>query len=58
MRIKVLILSILGLGIAAIAVWAKTENPTSVAFPVVLYGTFNGNLVPIQITSDGSLVLQ
>lgn len=58
MKIKILIFSLIGLGLAAIIAWAKTEDPTSVAEPTSLYGTFNGNLVPMKVTSDGSLAIQ
>lgn len=52
-----IIISILTLGLFAVLVWAKTEDPTSLVKPVSLYGTYNGSIVPIQVASDGSLVL-
>lgn len=55
---KIFILSILALIITTIIVLAKTEDSTSVAKPYVLYGTYNGTLVPMKITSDGSLAIQ
>ncbi len=54
---KVLILTVLTLGVAAAIAWAKTEAETSVAQPVSLYGTYNGGIVPIQVTSTGALVI-
>lgn len=55
---KITILVLGGVCIYATYVWAKTEDPTSLAKPISLYGTYNGNLVPIQVTSDGSLAIQ
>lgn len=52
---------LLTLGLAATYatyVWAKTEDPTSLVQPKSLYGTYNGTLVPIKVTSDGSLAIQ
>ena len=56
--IKILLFLLIGVSIIATIVFAKTEDGTSVAKPVVLYGTFNGSLVPIKTTSDGSLAIQ
>lgn len=57
MRLSI-ILALGTIGLFAIIAWAKTEADTSVAKPVSLYGTYNGGIVPIQVTSDGSLVIQ
>lgn len=37
-------------------VFAKTEDPTSVAQPVSAYGTYNGVILPLKVASDGSVV--
>lgn len=55
---KLLILSLLGFGLFAWIVFAKTEDGTSVAQPRVLYGTYNGGLVPVKVSSDGTLAIQ
>lgn len=57
MRIAI-ILAIGTIGLWAVWVYAKTEDPTSLVKPVSLYGTYNGAIVPIKVASDGSLVTQ
>lgn len=52
-----LIIAFVTLGLFAIVVWAKTEDATSVAKPLSLYGTYNGGILPIQVTSTGALVI-
>lgn len=51
-----LVILFLMLIFATINANAKTEDPTSSVLPVSAYGTFNGAILPIKVTSDGTVV--
>ena len=45
------------LGIGITIVWAKTESGSSLAKSQVGYGKYGSLIIPLQVTSDGTLVL-
>ena len=48
-------LFLIGLLLSSV-VFAKTEDPTSDVIPVSAYGTYNGTILPIKVSSDGTVV--